>query len=139
MTGMIDAQRRGRVCGGQGRNEDSMIEDGGRGRALYGPVPLTRAQFDKLDTVQRRALARDVAADWQAGIGGRAIREKYDADYAYANDPTGGRSFLSGKRRRKLLREHGFDHLIAPSYLTYRDGSPRVGGGPSRQHGRGLR
>lgn len=57
----------------------------------------------KMTPAQRKALAAKVAKDRDAKMTGDQLREKYG-------------DWLTGPERRKLLREHGFDNLIAKSY-----------------------
>lgn len=52
---------------------------------------------------QRKAMAAKIAKDKEAGMTGAALRAKYG-------------EWLTGPERRKLLREHGHDGLIAASY-----------------------
>jgi hypothetical protein len=57
----------------------------------------------KMTAAQRKALAAKVAKDRDAKMTGDQLREKYG-------------DWLTGPERRKLLREHGHDALIAKSY-----------------------
>ena len=74
-----------------------------------------------MPTEQRAALARRIAKDREDGLSGHALRAKY-----------GQR--LAGPTRRVLWREIGREDLIAPSYVTYRDGRPGKGSPHARQH-----
>lgn len=100
-------------------------------------VPMSHDEWSALDPAQRREFALAIAADRDAGLSGREIREKYDAEWGYNANPTGSKSFLSGPRRRELLRSVKREDLIADSYERYRDGQPRKGSGHAGTHGLG--
>jgi hypothetical protein len=72
-------------------------------------------------------LARRIAREWEPlhhqRIRGRGdiLRRQYG-------------EWLTSRVRRDWFRKIGREDLIADSYDTYRDGSPRKGAGPARSH-----
>jgi hypothetical protein len=80
------------------------------------PVPTP-----DMSKAEREALAHRIARDREDGLSGNALRAKYG-------------QWLTGPNRRVLLRAIGRDDLIAPSYVTYRDGQPRKGSLHARKH-----
>ena len=75
----------------------------------------------QMSKAERAALARRIAEDREDGLSGNALRAKYGP-------------WLTGPNRCVLLREIGREDLIAPSYVTYRDGQPRKGSPHARKH-----
>jgi hypothetical protein len=73
----------------------------------------TAAELKKLEQAQKTKdaneakLAKQIAADREAGMSGAALREKYNPLLGYE---------LTGPRRIKLLRQHGFGGLVKASY-----------------------
>jgi hypothetical protein len=74
-----------------------------------------------MSKAERVALAHRIAKDREDGLSGNALRAKYG-------------QWLTGPRRCVRLREIGRDDLIAPSYVTYRDGQPCKGSAHARKH-----
>ena len=73
----------------------------------------TAAELKKADQAKRAAeaaeakVAKAIAADREAGMSGNDLRAKYDPILGYE---------LTGPRRIRLLRKHGFGGLVKASY-----------------------
>lgn len=91
--------------------------------------PSDATAYESLAPAMQAAIAEAIAKDRAAGLSGDDLRAKYSGPGCPVNRG------LSGPMRRKVLREHGFGGIVARSYSTYSDDSPRKGSAHAREHG----
>jgi hypothetical protein len=79
-----------------------------RPATVKAPVPtadeqkaMERAQIQK--QMDDAKLAKSIADDRNAGMSGNALREKYG-------------EWLTGPRRCRMLKKHGYGSVVSPSY-----------------------